>query len=669
MRALEILAAVTMVAGGFTPSRAAIQTLVPDLPEGDSVHPVWETFAPEYREAPCAFEVTRLPTRVACGYVLVPENRADPNSRLIRLAVVRVEGADPAPNRTVVHLAGGPGGSAIQFLYHGDGASDELSALAEFGDLILVDARGTGRSEPSICKGVRDPAPSEEDESRYRDAMRRCLSDAEGRGIWLDGLSTWHIALDMRDVRRALGLERWNLWALSYGTRLAHAVMQVDPEGVRAVVLDSTSPPLFPTSLAHGLRSSLEAVSRACGEHVRCAEEVGDLAGRLVDAVAAYDEEPLEVDGLDQRLLPGGRLTVDGDVLASSLFGVLYSSSNYDDLPSVLKVLEHRNAEAIRVAAQDMALGSRPGWGAAMGLITNCRWDPPTPDSLAAWRAAEPVLDRWLISPSFGRGARERCENLHRVDPDPSVRPLVSDIPTLMLSGLADPITPPSFTLVVSNGLTRATIIEVPHTGHNVIGHLNRYSSGCGTALMHGFFANPDGEVEIPCRSAIRPPDFVTRLRETPRLSQFLFDLSEGSRPVLPGAALLVLLWAAVGYPVAGTARRIDGRPEPDLTGIRMLSWSGVILSLGGAAVAVAVIYRMATQNEMSILVGWLPSIAWAGWLALAGVVVSGSAAILYVRGGREREDRIATTIAVTASALSSVLLFVFLLTLGAGPV
>jgi hypothetical protein len=76
----------------------------------------------------------------------------------------------------------------------------------------------------------------------------------------------------------------------------------------------------------------------------------------------------------------------------------------------------------------------------------------------------------------------------------------------------------------------------------------------------------------------------------------------------------------------------------------------------------------MATQNQMSILVGWLPSIAWAGWLALAGVAVSVAAAVLHVRSRRERAPRIATTLAVTASALSSVVVFVFLLTLGAGP-
>jgi hypothetical protein len=71
----------------------------------------------------------------------------------------------------------------------------------------------------------------------------------------------------------------------------------------------------------------------------------------------------------------------------------------------------------------------------------------------------------------------------------------------------------------------------------------------------------------------------------------------------------------------------------------------------------------------MSILVGWLPSIAWAGWLALAGVATSVAAVVLHVRSGRERAPRIATTFAVAASALSSVLLFVFLLTLGAGPI
>jgi pimeloyl-ACP methyl ester carboxylesterase len=602
-----------------------------------------------------------------CGYVLVPQNRAQPDSRLIRLAVLRVRGANPAPDRTIVHLAGGPGGSAIQFLYHGNGASDELAALAEHGDLILADARGTGLSEPWICKGISGGGPLE---SAFRDAMRQCLGDAQSRGIWLDGLSTWQIALDMKDVRRALGLAQWNLWGLSYGTRLAHAVMQVDPEGVRAVVLDSTSPHVFPTSLAYGLRSSLESVGRACSEHPGCSEDVGDLAGRLLDAAAALDDEPVEIEGLDERFWPAGRLVIDGNIVSSFLFGRLYSSSTYDELPSLLTIFEQRNLEAMGTAARGITSDPLTTGGAAMGLITVCRWDPPTPDSLVAWRAAEPVLDRWLIEPDFGRNGRERCEELYRIDPDPSVRPLVSEIPTLMLSGLSDPITPPSYTSVVAGGLANATVIEVPLTGHNVIAHLNRYSPGCGTTLMHAFFADPNGQVAtLPCPEAIRPPDFVTRLRETPRLSRFFFGVFEGNRPILPLVTLLLLLWAALAYPIGAVGRRIDGRPEPELARVRALAWSGVLLSLGGAAVAIALVLRMATRHQMSILVGWLPSIAWAGWLALAGVIVSVTAAVIYFRNRRDGSHRIATVLGVTTSALASMLLFVFLLTVGAGPV
>jgi hypothetical protein len=246
----------------------------------------------------------------------------------------------------------------------------------------------------------------------------------------------------------------------------------------------------------------------------------------------------------------------------------------------------------------------------------------------------------------------------------------VSEIPTLMLSGLSDPITPPSYTSVVAGGLANATVIEVPLTGHNVIAHLNRYSPGCGTTLMHAFFADPSGQVAtLPCPEAIRPPDFVTRLRETPRLSRFFFGVFEGNRPILPLVTLLLLLWAAVAYPIAAVGRRIDRRPEPELARVRTLAWSGVLLSLGGAAVAIALVLRMATRHQMSILVGWLPSIAWAGWLALGGVIVSVTAAVMYLRNRRDGPHRIATVLGVTTSALASMLLFVFLVTIGAGPV
>jgi pimeloyl-ACP methyl ester carboxylesterase len=568
----------------------------------------------------------------------------------------------------VLHIPGGPGGSGIAFLHHRRGAGEDLVSLAEQGDLIVLDPRGTGYSEPAICKGVTEVIAG--GESRFREDMQRCLSEAESRGIELDALSTWHQAMDIRDLRRALGYERWNLWGLSYGTRAAAAVAQVDAEGVRAIILDSTSPAHFPTGLAYGLRSSLNAVGQACFADPRCAEDVGDLAGRLVAAITAYEADPVEMDGFDERLFPGGRFSVDDDRLASTLFGFLYSSANYDDLPSVLAVLARHDDEAIRQAVRAQIQGSAvdPLWGGGTALVTTCRWSFPPPDSLVAWRNAEPVIDRWTLRADFLRNAQERCEQIYRIDPDASVRPLSSDIPAMILSGAADPVTPPSFAHAVASGLSRATVIEVPYTGHNVIAHLNAYSPGCGTALMAAFIADPAAGAVLPCPNAIQPPHFVTRLRETPRISRFFVALRQGQRPVLPVVAVVGLVWAVLAYPLAAIGRRIDGRQGGGATRIRAISWIGALLSLGAVAAAALVLHQMATRHQLSLAAGLLPQIAWAGWLAVLGVLTSAVTIVLHFTALRQGAQPIGTTLGVVSTATVCALLLAFLIQIGAGP-
>lgn len=693
MRSRLVVVAVAAVHLGLRPCATAAQPVAVSEAPTDLVHPVWDAYEPVFRNTPCLMPIPRaIESRITCGYVLVPQDRADPATRMLRISVVRVKGTSSDPDRTVVHLAGGPGGSAIDFLIPWIGGTDDPAMLPSVGDLVLADARGTGYSEPFVCRG-ENGGSFDEVEARYREGMARCLDDAEARGIALHTLSTWHIALDTRDVRRALGLARWNLWGLSYGTHLATTVMHVDRNGVRSVLLDSTSPPRFTVGLADGLRSALDAIGQACAEHARCATDIGDLPGRLVDAIASYDDEPLVIQGVDDSIWPDG-LRIDGDVLSSTLFRTVYSWANLDDLPAMLMVLENRNEEAIRGAALSARRAPDPLWGAAMALVAYCRWDVPTPESLAVWRARNPVLDRWPLSTDFGRNARDRCQALYRIDADPSARPLDSEIPTLLLSGAIDPVTPPASTRAVAAALSRAQVIEVPYTGHHVIGHLNRFAPGCGTELLGAFIADPNAPAELPCSAAIRPPDFVTRLRVTPRPSRLLLRVLEGYRPVLPAAALLGLLFAAAAFPLAAVGRRLDGRrTDRQLTRVRLLAWGGAALSVAGTLVMVAAAADTFRNHQLAIGVGWPPWIALAGWVAFAGVVLSAAAVVFYLRlewtrsrvvgtGAPERVGHaggdggptvsvgrmVGSAIGVAACALCSLVVFWFLMSVGAGP-
>jgi pimeloyl-ACP methyl ester carboxylesterase len=630
----------------------------------DTVHAVWQSFEPAFRQRTCPLEGPAMGPRVECGYILVPEDRSNPESRLIRLAVLRVA-AEWDSEQATVFLAGGPGGPAIEGLADGVPITGEDAlALAEHGDVIFLDQRGTGYSEARFCDNVgRGLGGGPEQEADVRERLRRCLVDARARGIAVDAYSTWHNAHDVRDLRRALGHERWNLWGLSYGTRLAQAVVQIDRQGVRAVVLDSPTPAIIPTGLAHGFRSSLNAITDACARHARCREDIGDLGSRLVDAIASYAANPLPANGPGEAL----SLEFNEQILADGVFNLLYSASNYDDLPAVLRVLEARDAEAMTRYVESRAQDSGPSWGTGMALITVCRGASPTEETLRAERALEPVIDRWVFSAGFGRNGRSRCEQVYRLDPDASVRELESDVPTLVLSGLADPITPPSFADAVLRGLADPVHLEFPHTGHNVVAHLNRVSPGCGTALVGAYLSDPGAPLDVRCSDAIAPPPFLTSPRETKAPMQLLLGIQQGNPPVVLGVIVVGLVCSVIGFPLAALGRRIDGRRERAVRRARLLSWTGAMLSVAGGFVAGWVLATMIREHPVSLLVGVLPSIAWAGWLALAGACAAVLALVTYLRRGPR--VGVGTTAGLCATATLCVSLLVFLFTAGAGPI
>ena len=233
---------------------AAAQT-DPDLPAlpilaPDRVHSNWADFQPEFTPYVCPFHAKAPdydPEEFRCGYVLVPEDRTKPDSRLIKLSVLSIKSTSDNPERrAVIRLTGGPGGPSLGagriFAYQGANAQ----AFREAADLIFFDQRGIGYSEGHFCRAVprnfQFGVPIEEGVERSKAAFETCLDEARARGIEVDGYTTWQNALDVRDIRIALGYEQWTLFGVSYGTSLGQSILQVDEDGVRAAILDSVVP-------------------------------------------------------------------------------------------------------------------------------------------------------------------------------------------------------------------------------------------------------------------------------------------------------------------------------------------------------------------------------------------------------------------------------------------
>jgi pimeloyl-ACP methyl ester carboxylesterase len=186
--------------------------------------------------------------KIQFAFLTVPEDHENPDGRLLKLAIVFIKSANGNPESDpVIHLSGGPGGKSISI--------DRINAFknhpfSQNRDLIFIDFRGIGFSAPMFCPELQEEIlqvtslnllPYEATErtiKHYSD----CFVKLNAEGINLSKYNSAAVVKDLEMLRIALDIEQWNLWGISYGTRVAQTYMRDFPESVRCVIMDSPVP-------------------------------------------------------------------------------------------------------------------------------------------------------------------------------------------------------------------------------------------------------------------------------------------------------------------------------------------------------------------------------------------------------------------------------------------
>jgi pimeloyl-ACP methyl ester carboxylesterase len=413
------------------------------------------------------------PSDALCGGLDVDENRAIPGGRRITLNIVVLPAlgqdvrADP-----LFFLAGGPGQGAaqlapqVQYLFR---------TVLRTRDIVLVDQRGTGRSHPLNCpstnESLRDLAESEEASLAQ---VRRCLHTL-AQSSDLRQYTTTIAMDDLDDVRAYLGYEQINLYGGSYGTRAALVYTRRHGARVRAMVLDGVAPtdmrlPLFTSRDA---QRALDRLLQDCEEDAPCRAAFPGLGPRVRTLLAR--------------------------LVARILFSALYSPVTASLLPTLLERAEHDDFEGLLALAfsgettvDNMSLG--------MQLSVLCSED--------AGRFTPGDLTREAAGSLFGTdlmiGQVVACGIWPRGVVDPAYyEPLVSDVPTLVLSGDLDPVTPPVWGQTVAARLTRSRHLVAAGTGHGVV------ATACGARLVSAFLEQGAAEtLDAKCLETMRRPGF-----------------------------------------------------------------------------------------------------------------------------------------------------------------
>jgi pimeloyl-ACP methyl ester carboxylesterase len=446
------------------------------------------------RDARCRLAMDSLPAAFArCGTLAVPLDPAAPEGPTIELFVARLGGFSPEPRPDPQLLvSGGPGQSTVDFYQQLRGAFEPARRDR---DIVLVEQPGTGRSaEGFACEVPDDLSLDTAGTAELSRVIDSCVAELDHDPRFY---TTSVAVADLERVRVALGVEQWNVYGVSYGTRVAQHYLRRYPERVRSLVLDGVVPPplALGPDVAREAQRSLEQIFARCAAEELCGarftklpELFAEVLARL-EAGAADETDPPPISALELRTLVRF-MTYNAATVA--LLPVLISEAhagNYAPLAGQARTLLRELPESL----------SFP-----MSSSVMCTEDAPYVTD-----AATSGLDATYLGTGIMDGMALICGSWPVGAIDANFKlPVVSDAPVLLLSGEYDPITPPAYAeRVQADGLANSAHVIGSRQGHGVVG------VGCVPRILRSFLDSPvPAEVDASCLDREPPTPFFLSL-------------------------------------------------------------------------------------------------------------------------------------------------------------
>ena len=455
-----------------------------------------------------------LATAAWCAPFNVPENWARPDGRklVLRLALIRARAAQPAPD-PVLYIAGGPGQSAIDTWPEIAPALDDVLAQR---NVILLDQRGTGGSAPLTCphaapKPEAKAAAPHTAKTRHAQPAaasstarmaevetqtRACLAALRKRGLNPADFTTTAAVQDLDALRHALGDPEFDLVGVSYGTRVAQQFLLRHPDGVRSMVLDSVVPNqlILGQDFGVNLDAALHDDFALCTKDPACHKAFGDPWTTLLQLKKNLAKNTPEVN----FRMPGDFQPRQEAMTANDLIGLVrlyaYSPLTAALLPLTLHAASEGHYGPLLAQSHFISSSLQHSLNDGMQLSVVCSEDVP-------WLKATPAEAATLLGDAYIHQLKAQCAIWPRgVVPADFHAPLRSSVPTLILEGQFDPVTPPRYGTEVLESLSDARMLIAAGQGHNVIG------AGCMPRLVKRFIEKPEPQkLDASCLAQLKP--------------------------------------------------------------------------------------------------------------------------------------------------------------------
>lgn len=437
----------------------------------------------EFRPTVCAGDLRTSGRRVECGVVTVLEDPDAPSGRRLKLRVAILRALKPlAGSLPVIYLHGGPGGGVLADLAASFEApiGHDLAGLDQ--DWIFFDQRGTGLSEPLLDCGriaLNDAGPASPDVVADIGA---CMRRHERRGVDFTQYTSSAVVRDIGSIRRALDIKQYDVFSLSYGTRVAFTLLRDDPEGVRAVVVDSPWPvdALWTEPGPGWVSREVREVLRACEKDPQCNARHPGVEAALDRSMRTLLEGPIEVRGV----------TYTSGMLAQFLMDALYDAGAVRALPANLARLSRGDFAPLDAYLE----GAGAGYSEAQHLAVLCNEELgfERPERVLANASGDPVAEaiaRTMVN------YFSACETFRHRSADPREQvPVSSAVATLFLAAGIDAGCPAELSQGAVGRFGKGQLVIAANTTHGVA-----RNSGCGRRLARAFLRAPDAALDHDC--------------------------------------------------------------------------------------------------------------------------------------------------------------------------
>lgn len=419
------------------------------------------------------------------GTFSIPENRSTNSTKTINLSFVKFKSTNPNPGYPIVYLAGGPGGSGIA---SAKGPRFKLfMALREIADVIALDQRGTGKSNqiPSCMETFNMALNEPGEEQKYLELMRqtskKCVAFWSAKGIDVSAYNTRESANDLEDLRKVLGVEKLNLWGISYGSHLAFAYIKQYPQGVHKMVLTGLEGPDDTIKRPKYNQEFLEYLAQKVQEDELAKKHYPNLLKTMKTVLDGLEKQPVYTTFQDPRSGLKHKLAISKfDLQLTTSYFLLKNPEDSKKLPYLYKAMANGDFSGIApmIGMLKNYAGKRPVQLMSLAMdvmsgVSNKRWEKIIKEQKTALLGRTtnfpfPDIGRGLGFPDLGEAYRKNP---------------VSNVSALFFSGTLDGRTYLSAAKELVQGFPNASHVILDGAGHDLFMSTEKVES-----LMLNFF-------------------------------------------------------------------------------------------------------------------------------------------------------------------------------------